>query len=124
MDCGCYLNAGREVSMPSTKSYTNQLIVLNLITLWFSQLQYINQFIRLHYIKDLHQIFELINLTLKIDISLLFNKLKNIHSNLFILGKGKYYPLAKEVSLKIKEICYIHSEAFESSELKHGLIHY
>lgn len=120
MDCGCYLNAGREVSIASTKSYTNQLIVLNLIALWFSQLQYINQFIRLHYIKDLHQISELLNLTLKIDISLLFNKLKNINSNLFILGKGKYYPLAKEVSLKIKEICYIHSEAFESSELKHG----
>ena len=36
------------------------------------------------------------------------------------MGKGKYFPLAKEVSLKIKEICYIHSEAFESSELKHG----
>lgn len=120
MDCGCYLNAGREVSIASTKSYINQLIVLNLIALWFSQLQYINQFIRLHYIQDLHQISELINMTLKIDTSLIVNKLKNIDSNLFILGKGKYYPLAKEVSLKIKEICYIHSEAFEASELKHG----
>lgn len=120
MHCGCYLNAGREVSIASTKSYVNQIIVLNLVALWFSQLHYINQFIRLHYIKDLHQISELIHKTLEIDISLLFNTIKNLQSNLFILGKGKYYPLAKECSLKIKEICYIHSESFESSELKHG----
>lgn len=120
MDCGCYLNAGREVSIASTKSYINQIIVLNLIALWFSQLQSINQFIRLHYIKDLHQITELINITLQTDISLLFNTLKDVESNIFILGKGKYYPLAKECSLKIKEVCYKHCEAFESSELKHG----
>lgn len=120
MDCGCYLNAGREVSIASTKSYINQMIVLNLIALWFSQIQNINEFIRLHYIKDLHQISELINITLKTDISLLFNELKDSQSNIFILGKGKYFPLAKECSLKIKEICYIHCEAFESSELKHG----
>jgi glucosamine--fructose-6-phosphate aminotransferase (isomerizing) len=120
MDCGCYLNAGREVSIASTKSYINQVIVLNLVALWFSQLHYINQFIRLHYIKDLHQISELIHKTLEMDISLLYNTIKNLQSNLFILGKGKYYPVAKECSLKIKEICYIHSEAFESSELKHG----
>lgn len=120
MDCGCYLNAGREVSIASTKSYINQVIVLNLVALWFSQLHYINQFIRLHYIKDLHQISELIHKTLEVDISLLYNTIKNLQSNLFILGKGKYYPLAKECSLKIKEICYIHSESFESSELKHG----
>lgn len=120
MDCGCYLNAGREVSIASTKSYTNQLIILNLIALWFSQFQFINRFIRLHFIKDLHQISEFIKMTLNIDITLLFDTLKNLKSHLFILGKGKYYPLAKEAALKIKEICYIHSEAFESSELKHG----
>lgn len=120
MDCGCYLNAGREVSIASTKSYINQIIILNLIALWFSQLQSINQFIRLHYIQDLQKVSELIQITLKTDISLLFNFLKDIESNIFILGKGKYYPLAKECSLKIKEVCYKHCEAFESSELKHG----
>lgn len=43
-----------------------------------------------------------------------------IYNNLFILGKGMMYPIAQEGSLKIKEITYIHSEAYSSSALKHG----
>lgn len=122
MDCGCYLNAGREVSIASTKSYINQLIVLNLVSLWFSQLHKLNFYKRLHYIKNLHQVSDLINITLGIcnNNNILFDNLKDKRNNVFILGKGKYYALARECSLKIKEICYIQAEAYESSELKHG----
>ena len=41
-------------------------------------------------------------------------------SNLFIIAKGSSFPFAREMALKIKELCYIHAEAFPAGELKHG----
>ena len=41
-DCGCYLNAGREVGVASTKSFTNQIIILSMMAVWFSQIHYKN----------------------------------------------------------------------------------
>ena len=120
-DCCIYLKAGREVSVASTKSFTGQLIVLKLLGEFFYQLKSINSLRPLMFKEDLfnlhHQIFNVINIlndTYQSYIPLL-NK-----NSLFVLGKGKYYPIAQEASLKIKEITYIHSEGYSGSALKHG----
>ena len=55
-NCGCYLNAGREVGVASTKSFTSQCIVLSLISIWFSQIQNINKLKRNNYIKCLRKL--------------------------------------------------------------------
>jgi glucosamine--fructose-6-phosphate aminotransferase (isomerizing) len=121
VDCGCYLNAGKEVAVASTKSFTSQLILLSLIAIWFSQNHCINTEKRIKYIKDLHN--------LDVCITELFDDLEKKIENIchlfhgpscFLLGKGQNEALAREASLKIKEISYIHSEAYSSSSLKHG----
>jgi glucosamine--fructose-6-phosphate aminotransferase (isomerizing) len=119
-NCGCYINAGREMSVASTKSFTNQVIVLSMVAIWFSQIHNINENKREKYIKYLRQLpydIKYILENVKIDdkiIDLLDKK------NIFILGKEKGEALSKEASLKIKEISYIHAEGYSSSGLKHG----
>ncbi len=119
-NCGCYINAGREMSVASTKSFTNQVIVLSMVAIWFSQIHNINENKREKYIKylrqlpyDIKDILENVKIDDKI-IDLLDKK------NIFILGKEKGEALSKEASLKIKEISYIHAEGYSSSGLKHG----
>jgi glucosamine--fructose-6-phosphate aminotransferase (isomerizing) len=122
VDCGCYLNAGKEVAVASTKSFTSQVILLSMIAIWFSQNHYIHRDKRIEYIKDLHK--------LDVCISELFSDLEKIidssvldlfeHTSCFVLGKGENEAIAREASLKIKEISYIHSESYSTSSLKHG----
>lgn len=122
VDCGVYLNAGREVGVASTKSFTSQCLILSMIAIWFAQNKKINAQKRLKYIKDLYNfrshVEEILNgLEKKIeDIMFLFDN----QNSCFLLGKGKCEAIAKEGSLKIKEISYIHSESYSSSSLKHG----
>jgi glucosamine--fructose-6-phosphate aminotransferase (isomerizing) len=121
VDCGCYLNAGKEVAVASTKSFTSQLLLLSMIAIWFAQNHHINKSKRIQYISDLSNLCNNISesftdLEKNIDNVLhLFN-----NTSCFILGKGQNEALAREASLKIKEISYIHSEAYSSSSLKHG----
>ena len=123
VDCGCYLHAGREVAVASTKSFTSQIIVLILISVWFSQTYYPHENInkRKQIVNDLHNLTNDIRKTLKTR-----NKIKELlylfdnKNSCFILGKGKGESIAKEGSLKIKEISYIHAEGYSTSSLKHG----
>ena len=120
-NCGCYLNAGREVGVASTKSFVNQCILLSMVAIWFSQIHDKSGLKRKQYIQDLRK--------LPIDIS---NAIKNgindkdkylsllNKKNMFILGKEQGYSIAKEGALKIKEITYIFTEGYSSSALKHG----
>ena len=121
VDCGCYLNAGREVAVASTKAYTSQIILLCLIAIWFSQEKNINNTLREKYINDLRNLHKDIKSTIessenKIDAIVPLFK----HHSCFILGKGKCESVAKEGALKIKEISYIHAEGYSTSSLKHG----
>jgi glutamine---fructose-6-phosphate transaminase (isomerizing) len=122
VDGGCYLNAGREVGVASTKSFTNQVIVLSMMSIWFSELQNVNKNKRMKYIKDLRQlttnIKEILENLENIDKTKLFEGF--LQDNMFLLGKGKSEAIAKEGALKIKEISYIHSEGYSGSSLKHG----
>lgn len=122
VDCGCYLNAGREVAVASTKSFTSQCIVLSLMAIWFSQHSNLCFYKRLQYLRDLEQ--------LSADVSLLLSSIEDEierilplfenQTSCFVLGKGQSESVAHEGSLKIKEISYIHCEGYSTSSLKHG----
>jgi len=121
VDCGCYLNAGREVAVASTKSFTSQVIVLNLIALWFAQEKNIFEKVRKQYIKDLRNLHHDIEKTIESCILSIDDILPLLsHDNCFLLGKGQGEAIAKEGALKIKEISYIHAEGYSTSSLKHG----
>lgn len=124
VDCGCYLHAGREVAVASTKSFTSQCVLLVMIAVWFSQIQEpkIKKSIqRKRIISDIRNLSHDIVKTLE-----LREKIKSIvdiftdHPSCFLLGKGRSEAIAHEGALKIKEITYIHAEGYSSSSLKHG----
>lgn len=122
VNCGVYLNAGREVAVASTKAFTSQVIVLHLIAIWFSQIRQIHEVKRSKIIKGLRRL----PLDIKNTIMEIKNKCKNVanyllnKNSVFVLGKGVCESVAKEGALKIKEIGYIHAEGYSSSSLKHG----
>ena len=121
VDCGIYCNAGKEVGVASTKAFTSQVLCLSMAAIWFAKLQNINEKKRAKMICDLHNLSNDIKMTLdncKEPIKKVANKI--INNNMFLLGKGSDEYIAKEGSLKIKEISYIHAEGYSSSSLKHG----
>jgi glucosamine--fructose-6-phosphate aminotransferase (isomerizing) len=121
VDCGIYCNAGKEVGVASTKSFTSQVVCLSMAAIWFAKLQNVNEKKRIKMILDLRNLSNDIKKTLDCcyEIAKMISKKINA-SNMFLLGKGSDECVAKEGSLKIKEISYIHSEGYSSSSLKHG----
>lgn len=122
VDCGVYLNCGREFAVASTKAFTSQVVVLTLIAMWFDQQKsgyreihktYANKLIRLPI--DIKTTIELNEHKCKELAKFLKNKL-----SIFLLGRGTFEAIAKEGSLKLKEIGYIHAEGYSSLALKHG----
>ena len=128
VDCGVYLNCGRENAVASTKAFTSQVVVLTMIATWFKQSDHkqspqvhqsrlgdphIPKIRRLHndIIKTIEDATESCKLVAKALVS---------SSSIFILGKENYVSVAKEGSLKMKEIGYIHAEGYSSAALKHG----
>jgi glucosamine--fructose-6-phosphate aminotransferase (isomerizing) len=121
VDCGIYCNAGKEVGVASTKAFTSQVVCLSMAAIWFSTLQNINEKKRVRMVSDLHNLSADIKLTLELCSENIKEYIPKINkSNMFLLGKGSDEFIAKEGSLKIKEISYIHSEGYSSSSLKHG----
>jgi len=122
VDCGIYCNAGREIGVASTKAFTSQVICLSLLAVWFAQINNINIIKRSKIIKDLQNLSN----DFKNTINNINETIQNIafsmkdYNNMFLLGKGTDEYVAKEGSLKIKEISYIHSEGYSASSLKHG----
>lgn len=124
VECGCYLHAGREVAVASTKSFTSQAILLVMVAMWFSQVhepRVKKSIQRRKIIQDIR------NLSKDVEKTLLCREriaaITDIfidHNSCFILGKGKSESIAHEASLKIKEITYIHAEGYSTSSLKHG----
>lgn len=122
MDYNIYLNCGIEMAVASTKAFTNQVIVLSLLAVWFSQIKNIHIEERTNILNSLKKLPIDIKNTIDIVLSsaeLIAKQIYNL-SSVFIIGKGSSEIIAKEGSLKIKEIGYIHSEAYNSSSLKHG----
>jgi len=121
VDCGIYCNAGKEVGVASTKSFISQVICLSMTAIWFSTIQNTNEKKRSRMICDLNNLSHDIKITLDICTDQIKKLANNFSSqNLFLLGKGSDEYIAKEGSLKIKELSYIHSEGYSASSLKHG----
>ena len=121
VDCGVYLNAGQEIAVASTKSFTSTLIVLSLMSMWFKE--------KLQNIPIINSLRSLPNHIEKLlDNDSIKTQCKNIVEfintnniqSIFILGREKMFPIAREISLKIKEITYIHAEGYSAGSLKHG----
>jgi len=120
---GTYIHAGPELAVASTKAYTNMVAILLLYALEFGRLRHAAIATGERIIQSLLEIPEKMNEILKQSdqIKVLAEKYKN-YPNLFFLGRGINYPVAMEGSLKLKEVSYIHSEAYPGGEMKHGAI--
>jgi len=114
--------AGPEIGVASTKAFTTQLVALQLLVLELAQLAGLVEDGQIAaWTRDLHQLPELITRALELDgqIEALAERFVEKHHALF-LGRGSHYPIAMEGALKLKEISYIHAEAYPAGELKHG----
>ena len=114
--------AGPEIGVASTKAFTTQLAALFLLTLVFAKLRgKLSEEREQHHLHALRHLPSAVQLVLKLepDIALMAERFANKHHALF-LGRGLHYPIALEGALKLKEISYIHAEAYPAGELKHG----
>ena len=104
--------AGQEICVASTKTFTNQLIVL------FELAR------RLDYGIDLHKIPKRIQQTIALNEDHIKHLAHELYqkNDIYVLGRGMSYPMAREIALKLKEIPYIHAEGMMAGELKHGTI--
>lgn len=122
-DGGTYIHAGPELSVASTKAYTNMVAVLLLYALQFGRLKRITHATgqrMLYALRDIPEKMEQV-LAQKDAIKAVAEKYQG-YDHFFYLGRGVNYPVALEGSLKLKEITYIHSEAYPGGEMKHGPI--
>ena len=122
-DYSIYTHAGPEIAVASTKAYTSQVVLLVLLSIYFAGLLGIDN----SEIKELKK--EILELPRKIEETLKtsetvknFSKEVYQEKDIFFLGRGIDETVAKEGSLKLKEISYIHSESYAAGELKHGPI--
>lgn len=116
--------AGPEIAVASTKAYTTQLIAINLLATYFSQVLGTKAEVDCQrVVAGLLALPEQVEaiLTQEEEIASFAAEIAT-HQNLFFLGRGLDYAVALEGSLKLKEISYIHSEAYAAGELKHGTL--
>lgn len=118
-DLAIMTNAGPEIGVASTKAFTSQLVVLMLTTLVLAR-RYGFEGER-EIVAQLQQLSALTDQVLALDpqIQKMAEHFVDKHHALF-LGRGTIYPVAVEGALKLKEISYIHAEAYPAGELKHG----
>ncbi len=116
-----FTNAGPEIGVASTKAFTTQLAALMLLSLSLAKARNLNPKLRQRVVTALRALPEIITQTLELKDSIIemAPAIANKDNALF-LGRGIFYPVAKEGALKLKEISYIHAEAYPAGELKHG----
>lgn len=120
-DLAYMTRAGTEIGVAATKSFTSQLIAMLLLTVAMTQHTSPKSTFIADALKALHHLPEAIHNTLKLDkptkkIAKLFAE--KYHA--LFLGRGIQFPIALEGALKLKEISYVHAEAYPAGELKHG----
>jgi glucosamine--fructose-6-phosphate aminotransferase (isomerizing) len=120
-DFGILTMAGQEIGVASTKAFTTQLTLLLILTIVLARRTGLKPKAEANLVRELDRLPELIESVLKLnnEIKKLARRFSDKHNSLF-LGRGIQYPIAKEGALKLKEISYIHAEAYPSGELKHG----
>lgn len=123
-DYSIYTHAGPEIAVASTKAYTSQVILINILAIYFAEiLESSNTNFLNNLKKDIIELPKKIEETLKCNNTIKdFAKKIYQEKDVFFLGRGIDETVAREGSLKLKEISYIHSESYAAGELKHGPI--
>ena len=113
--------AGPEIGVASTKAFTTQLVALLLLVIALGRKNGLSEDDEAKIVAELRGLPEKIEDVLKLDkeIESWAEEFGNKHHTLY-LGRGEHYPVAMEGALKLKEISYIHAEAYPAGELKHG----
>lgn len=114
--------AGVEIGVASTKAFTTQLVALFLLTLTIAKVRGGLSFEdEMHYMKQLRHVPKAVSAVLALEPQVIAwaDRFASKQHALF-LGRGEHYPIALEGALKLKEISYIHAEAYPAGELKHG----
>ena len=120
-DFSLLTNAGPEIGVASTKAFVTQLTALNLLLLTLMRVHKTSSQGRKKITQALRELPDQLEKTLKQTevYKKVAKQLFKKNSTLF-LGRGLYFPIAREGALKLKEISYIHAEAYPGGELKHG----
>ena len=113
--------AGPEIGVASTKAFTTQLVAMMLLVVALGRRNAMNSDTEADLVRQLESLPGKINGVLELNdrIAELAQEFANKHHTLY-LGRGSMYPIALEGALKLKEISYIHAEAYPAGELKHG----
>jgi len=113
--------AGQEIGVASTKAFTTQLAILLVLAIVLARRTGLTTAQEAKLVKELHKLPGIVEKTLGLRkrIKTIAKQFSDKHHSLF-LGRGIQYPVAKEGALKLKEISYIHAEAYPAGELKHG----
>ena len=125
-DGGIYQHVGPEVGVASTKAFTSQVLIGSMLALYLARqrgMSYIEGVEYVHALKSVPRIVKtfLDNKKQIENIKQISSKLKYFDS-MYFLGRLSLHPIAMEGALKLKEISYIHAEAYPSAEMKHGPI--
>lgn len=118
----CYTRAGAEIGVASTKAFTTQLAVLFQLTMVLGKLQgRISEADEAEYLEQLRFLPGSVQHALNLEPQIMaWAERFSAKENALFLGRGLHYPIALEGALKLKEISYIHAEAYPAGELKHG----
>lgn len=113
--------AGPEIGVASTKAFTTQLVALLMLVIALGRRFNLSREMEDKIVSDLYALPGNVEKAIKLDavIETLSQRFADKHNALF-LGRGTHYPIAMEGALKLKEISYIHAEAYPAGELKHG----
>lgn len=114
-------NAGPEIGVASTKAFTTQLVALLFLVLALGKHHRISDEKEVSIVRQLEMLPEKVAEVLRLEPEIIkfAEQFKDKHNALF-LGRGEQYPVSMEGALKLKEISYIHAEAYPAGELKHG----
>lgn len=123
-DGGVYQRSGPEIGVASTKAFTGQICTLAMLALYLGRMRDMSFSEGCDFVQALQSLPELVHDVLsKCDepIRQIAHKYYN-YQHCFFLGRQILYPIAQEGALKLKEISYVHAEAYPTGELKHGPI--
>jgi len=120
-DVALMTRAGPEIGVASTKAFTTQLVALRLLSIALARRQGLLEAQEKQLIDELEALPRQVEVVLELSdrIATMANQFADVENALF-LGRGSFYPVAMEGALKLKEISYIHAEAYPAGELKHG----
>jgi glutamine---fructose-6-phosphate transaminase (isomerizing) len=120
-DAALMTRAGPEIGVASTKAFTTQLVALRLLTLALARRRGLDADAERAWVEELEALPRQIEVVLeRADAIQRMAQSFATMDNALFLGRGTFYPIAMEGALKLKEISYIHAEAYPAGELKHG----